>query len=138
MLGVYEESKGYRLFDPKTKRVVVSKDVVFEENKQWDWGENYEEQIRSELVWNDDGEFSDEENEEENRGDNGDSNVEVNNERQDREVGHSEGSIVEGRERRLPYWAGDYVSGEGLSEDEEAVYMVQDAAGEDPIFFRML
>lgn len=36
-LGVSDESKGYRLFDPKTKRVVVSKDVVFEEEKSWDW-----------------------------------------------------------------------------------------------------
>lgn len=149
LLGVSEESKGYRLFDPKTKRVVVSKDVVFEEDKQWDWGENYEEQIRPELDWGDDGEFSDEEIEGENRGD-----VEVNGERQGREnsieaigstsevsgnegreVGHFEGSTVEGRERRPPYWVEDYVSGEGLSEDEEAVYMVQDAAGEDPTLF---
>lgn len=159
LLGVSEESKGYRLFDPKTKRVVVSKDVVFEEDKQWDWGENYEEQIRPELDWGDDGEFSDEEIEGENRGDdgdgdNGDGDVEVNGERQGREnsieaigstsevsgnegreVGHFEGSTVEGRERRPPYWVEDYVSGEGLSEDEEAVYMVQDAAGEDPTLF---
>lgn len=28
-LGVSEESKGYRLFDPITKKIVVSRDVVF-------------------------------------------------------------------------------------------------------------
>lgn len=32
-LGISEESKGYRLFNPITKRVVVSRDVIFEEEK---------------------------------------------------------------------------------------------------------
>ena len=33
LLGVSEESKAYRLYDPATKRIVVSRDVVFEEEK---------------------------------------------------------------------------------------------------------
>ena len=37
LLGVSEESKGYKLFDHVTKRVVMSIDVIFEEDKQWDW-----------------------------------------------------------------------------------------------------
>lgn len=32
LLGVSEESKGYRLYDPVGKKIVISKDVVFEEN----------------------------------------------------------------------------------------------------------
>jgi hypothetical protein len=36
LLGVSEESKGYRLFNPITKKLVVSRDVIFEEEKQWD------------------------------------------------------------------------------------------------------
>jgi transposase InsO family protein len=36
LLGVSEESKGYRLFDLIAKKIVVSRDVVFEEEKQWD------------------------------------------------------------------------------------------------------
>ena len=36
LLGVSKESKGYRLFDLVAKRVVVSRDVIFEEEKQWD------------------------------------------------------------------------------------------------------
>lgn len=35
-LGVSEESKGYWLFDPVTKKIVTRKDVVFEEDKIWD------------------------------------------------------------------------------------------------------
>jgi len=34
LLGVSEESKGYRLFDPIVKRIIISKDVIFEEDKQ--------------------------------------------------------------------------------------------------------
>ncbi|CAL2265082.1 unnamed protein product [Prunus armeniaca] len=33
LLGVSDESKAYRLFDPVSKKIIVSRDVVFEENK---------------------------------------------------------------------------------------------------------
>ena len=33
LLGVSEESKAYRLYDPISKRIVVSRDVKFEEDK---------------------------------------------------------------------------------------------------------
>lgn len=36
-LGVSEESKAWRLYDPVTKKIVVSRDVVFDEEKYWDW-----------------------------------------------------------------------------------------------------
>ena len=36
LLGMSEESKAYRLYDPASKKIVVSKDVVFEENECWD------------------------------------------------------------------------------------------------------
>jgi len=52
-LGVSEESKGYRLFNPITKRVVVSRDVIFEEKKQWDWDEMDEKQMLVDLEWGD-------------------------------------------------------------------------------------
>ncbi|RDX87257.1 hypothetical protein CR513_31318, partial [Mucuna pruriens] len=34
VLGVSKESKGYKLYDPISKRVVVSRNVIFEEEKQ--------------------------------------------------------------------------------------------------------
>lgn len=39
-LGVSEESKAWRLYDPMTKKIVVSKDVVFDEGKSWDWDQS--------------------------------------------------------------------------------------------------
>jgi len=33
LLGVSDESKAYRLFDPLNKKVLISKDVIFEEQK---------------------------------------------------------------------------------------------------------
>ena len=56
-MGVSEESKGYSVFEPIAKRVVVSRDVIFDEEKQWDWDVNYEKQIVVDLEWgNGDGE----------------------------------------------------------------------------------
>ena len=36
-LGVSEEYKAYKVFNPLTKKVVTSKDVVFDEENTWDW-----------------------------------------------------------------------------------------------------
>lgn len=48
LFGVSEETKGYRLYDPKTRKVIVSRDVVFEESKSWVWEED-QKQGDSEL-----------------------------------------------------------------------------------------
>ena len=36
-LGTEPGSKAYRLLDPQTRRIVVSRDVVFDETKGWNW-----------------------------------------------------------------------------------------------------
>lgn len=36
-LGIEPGSKAYRLYNPTTRRVVVSRDVVFNENASWNW-----------------------------------------------------------------------------------------------------
>ena len=33
-LGLSQESKAYRMYDPVSKRVIISRDVMFEEDKQ--------------------------------------------------------------------------------------------------------
>lgn len=42
-LGINDESKGYRIYDPMIKKIMTSKDVVFEEKRKWDWGMHYEQ-----------------------------------------------------------------------------------------------
>lgn len=37
LLGVSDESKAYRLFDPVKNQIIISRDVVFEEEKCWNW-----------------------------------------------------------------------------------------------------
>ncbi|KAL8116754.1 hypothetical protein AgCh_023059 [Apium graveolens] len=41
-LGKEPGAKAYRLLDPDTKRIYVSRDVVFEERKPWNWDETEE------------------------------------------------------------------------------------------------
>ena len=36
-LGVSQESKAFRMYDPVSKKIVVSRDVVFEEEEKWNW-----------------------------------------------------------------------------------------------------
>lgn len=42
-LGVEPGSKAYRLYDPDNRRIVVSRDVVFEENRAWKWNSSEKE-----------------------------------------------------------------------------------------------
>jgi transposase InsO family protein len=53
LLGVSDESKAYRLFDPISKKIIVSRDVVFEETKGWNWDMSREEIISDVLEWGD-------------------------------------------------------------------------------------
>ena len=36
-VGYEEGSKCYRVYDPITKKVQVTRDVIFEESRPWDW-----------------------------------------------------------------------------------------------------
>lgn len=57
-LGVSEESKAYRMYNPTSKKIMVSRDVVFEETRNWDWGRNgveTEDSAPIVLTWENDG-----------------------------------------------------------------------------------
>ncbi|KAB2616999.1 hypothetical protein D8674_012868 [Pyrus ussuriensis x Pyrus communis] len=146
LLGVSEESKGYRLFDPIAKKIVVSRDVIFEEEKQWDWDVSYEGQIMLDLEWGENEENSEgEERVNENEDENGSGVREERNmgessedtqgyeERSFNELGEDEGRVYEGRVRRPPSYLSDYVTGERLSDDK--VHMVQIVPTEYPLYF---
>nr|GEW98811.1 ribonuclease H-like domain, reverse transcriptase, RNA-dependent DNA polymerase [Tanacetum cinerariifolium] len=52
-LGNEQGSKSYRLFDPTTQKICVSRDVKFKENETWDWKEYMSEHINDEPKWTD-------------------------------------------------------------------------------------
>jgi hypothetical protein len=41
-LGVSEESKAYKVYDPVNDKVFISRDIVFDETKGWNWESNTE------------------------------------------------------------------------------------------------
>nr|GFC78773.1 hypothetical protein [Tanacetum cinerariifolium] len=50
-LGVSEESKAYRLYDPVSNKIIVSRDVVFDEEASWDWEKSHKESVLINLDW---------------------------------------------------------------------------------------
>lgn len=53
LLGVSEESKAYRLYNPISKKIIIRRDVVFEEGEHWDWGRSVKEIKLDVLDWGD-------------------------------------------------------------------------------------
>ncbi|KAI5328055.1 hypothetical protein L3X38_027451 [Prunus dulcis] len=108
MLGVNEESKAYRLYNPETQKIIISRDVVFDEANGWDWNNKQEKRAGVDL--------------EEIETVNGVEEVTY-REVEDEPVGHNSPRITEAspnvsRQRRLPSWMTDYVSGNELSDNE--------------------
>ena len=127
--------------DPIAKRVVVSRDVIFEEGKHWDWDVSYEEKILVDLDRGDDneGEEGIRENEDGDNedGDNADGEVgETSNGGVRGEEDGPPNETSEGEERvRQPLgWMNDYVSREGLGLSEDEANMAL-AVSTDPLFF---
>lgn len=55
-IGVSEESKAYKMYNPILRKVMVRRDVVFEEEENWDWGKKNEGEVSEILTWENDGE----------------------------------------------------------------------------------
>lgn len=154
LLGVRDESKAYRLYDPITKKIVVSRDVVFEEEKSWGWGRTNEECKDDILVWedeeNNDNEQEIEQNKEEEQEieqneeeESGENNQNVSNS-SSTEIGSCANEIIqegqiEGRatrNRRAQIWMADYETRTNLFEEENSLaMMMMTESGSDPFHF---
>jgi transposase InsO family protein len=51
LLGISDESKAYRLYNPISQAIVVSRDVIFEEEKVWDWNQTTQKPPMVDLEW---------------------------------------------------------------------------------------
>ncbi|CAL8103863.1 unnamed protein product [Prunus armeniaca] len=49
-LGISEVSKAYKLFNPLSKKIIISRDVVFDEEKTWNWSDDVSLQQQNILV----------------------------------------------------------------------------------------
>lgn len=132
LLGVSEESKAYRLYNPITKKIVISRDVVFEETREWNWDATYKEDVLANLYFEDNDDELEVHEEDEADVEEEAPQVEepCGGQAEEEEVAE----IREGRIRRPPVWMSDYTSGEELCNLElEANMMV--AIADDPVCF---
>ncbi|GAA0171472.1 transmembrane signal receptor [Lithospermum erythrorhizon] len=152
-LGTSEGTKGYRLFDVQTKRIITSKDVVFEEDKHWDWGKEYEQQTGIEIEWEDkNAEIEEVQNDEEiepglTENDDADITIQDQHHTESHDSGEEEesesskamdqGRAISTSSRRVHRplkWMEDYVSRNVMC-DEDLINMVQEGDMEDPLTF---
>nr|GEZ59720.1 putative RNA-directed DNA polymerase [Tanacetum cinerariifolium] len=113
----HEESKANRLYDPVNNKIVISKDVVFEEENAWPWNQGSVTE-KSDLNWEDDDHESDDSTEPDNTRFDGSNDNRC-------QISPQAGTNDERRKRvtKTPIWLNDYVSGEGLLSDDENVAM---------------
>ena len=134
LLGVSEESKAYRMYDPISQKIIVSRDVVFEEDKNWNWNKRYEEQIEIDLEW---GDNQDEDVivEDSETGINRETEGEIESSTSDESTEGISANLPERRTRSQPIWMRDYESGDGLSGEEEDMTNLAMFVAVDPISF---
>lgn len=135
MFGVSKESKGYRLYDPKEKKILISKDVRFDEGERWDWEENEEDEqfidegeetTPTEIVGNNGGE--NENGAEEGEGNPPTPPAPPQDENEDNNPVQEEAEGSErtrtGRSKTRPVWMRDYEMGLFMEEEEDLMALV--------------
>jgi hypothetical protein len=136
LLGMSEESKAYMLYDPISKKIVISKDIVCVEDEKWKWGRSAEEVKRDVLECEGDNEDAAvNEDEECLEDEQTDQNEETDNSSPTELSEETPLSPNQGRSRRQPAWLKDYVTSKGLSDEDERHGLVMFTSAEDPVTF---
>ena len=136
-MGVSDESKAYRLYDPFSKKIIISKDVIFQEDECWNWGRRKEECKHDVLKWKDDDESDIEEEVESNEEEVIDVDTRDSSETGSPSSESNEDNspiLNEGRVRRPPSWMKDFETGEGLSDEDDMNTMMM-LTEDDPLTF---
>lgn len=50
LVGYGTYKKGYRVYNPSTGQVLISRDVLFNEDAKWDWETNSVKEVRIPLI----------------------------------------------------------------------------------------
>ncbi|GJX04969.1 retrovirus-related pol polyprotein from transposon TNT 1-94 [Tanacetum coccineum] len=117
LLGVSDESKAYRLYDPVSKKIIVSRDVIFEEDESWNWANSSEPDSSSNASPTPNQESS-----------------EIGSPFNDGSNGTNSPSPNVGRARKPPVWMKDYVTGDA-STDDEGLNVMMMLTEDDPLTF---
>ncbi|KAL8137841.1 hypothetical protein V2J09_003842 [Rumex salicifolius] len=144
-LGFSSESKAFRMFEPLGKKVHISRDVIFEEDKMWDWNSDYSTEMQDDLEWKEGDNNNTDDSRDNNNTDDSRLAEEVTETEtyeiraqtpsQNHDVSQArEVTSREGRNRQPPVWANDYVLGDGLYDAKE-VGFANFTISEDPIDF---
>ncbi|MCH80374.1 copia-type polyprotein, partial [Trifolium medium] len=137
-LGISDESKAYKLYEPSERKIIVSRDVVFEESKGWDW-ENKEkhekEEVKNDL--SDDEETAAITNDVPTQTDNGFDEHNDSTEAEDNDQSSEEENILDREElpprtRKLPARLKDFVIGSEAEEEQELHNLAVYSSCEDP------
>jgi hypothetical protein len=136
-LGVSEESKAYRLYNPANKKIIVSRDVIFAESEKWNWNRtSHSEDFEAE----DNGNSSNIDNIAEETVEEG--TCELNNDQvmpdiqPEEHIGTSSTSnLGQGRVRRPPAWHDDFDTSTADDEDSMNLVMFGPCIGRDPVSF---
>lgn len=139
LLGVDEETKAYRSFDLVARRIITSRDVIFEEGGRWGWKMSEAEIKQKILVMGDDESITEESGGE-------DTSEDTDKITEEAERGSPEFSpetdltsehVEQTSSRRNhPGWMSDYVSGEGLYEEESSeINIVFQISNDNPVTY---
>lgn len=145
-MGISDDSQEYHLYNPKKIKIVINGDVVFEEDKEWNWVKEGEE-TSMELAqgYLQIGEDEDEHEEEEMVGNDAtieglndsitttiQSNTSKENNLRDALTIHK--STLSRRNIQIPTYLEVYTSGKGLSNEELEVNMVMTRVNDPTIY----
>jgi len=135
LLGVSEESKAYRLYDPLNKKIYVSRDVKFQEDAAWEWDEAETNEAKTNKMID----ASDHSEEiclaaEEVTQTNPSDAVIISTNSNAYDISRTAEISTEGRRvRKPPAWMRDYVIGEDLTNEEDINFAM--FAGADPVTY---
>ncbi|MCH80155.1 copia-type polyprotein [Trifolium medium] len=114
-LGISEESKAYRLYNPTTKKIIISRDVKFVESEKWKWDEADSSKKLAEQVISDEEPDNANTNEELEADEAADTDEDVHSQASTPNspvidhIGASNSNLNDqGRTRKPPYWHSDY------------------------------
>jgi transposase InsO family protein len=117
-LGLSEESKAYKLYDPIEKKIIISRDVVFDELHGWDWDNKNEKRTHSTNI----DDVSDDEltgNTQQDDNDGQDENESTDAEEHSEDSNDDNDDQLPPRARRIPGHLKDFVLNDEAEEDQE-------------------